>query len=174
MHTNRFSPTRWLVACLMAACAAWVQAAPTAPSPIAPTEARAIRAVIQAQLDAFAAEDPQRAFALATPAIRQQFGTAELFIEMVRSGYPVVYRPARVSFLQPERDGTDVLQRVQMTDAAGRAWVASYRMERQADKRWLIGGCEVTEAQGRFTGLLRQRQRGTDQGTDHEVVIAAP
>jgi hypothetical protein len=60
-----------------------------------------------------------------------------------------------VSFLQPEADAGDVLQRVQMTDAAGRAWVASYRMQRQADRRWLIGGCEVAEAQGRFTWNLK-------------------
>jgi len=142
---------RWLLGALACSLTAWALAAPALPT----ADQRAIRTVIQSQLDAFAAEDAQRAFALATPAIRQQFGTADVFIEMVRSGYPVVYRPARVSFLQPERDGATVLQRVQMTDAAGRAWVASYRMERQANGRWLIGGCEVVEAQGRFTWNLR-------------------
>lgn len=118
---------------------------------ISAVDAKAVREVIRSQLAAFAADDARRAFSLATPGIRQQFGTADNFIAMVRAGYPVVYRPASVSFLPPEPVDGDVLQRVQMIDAEGRIWMARYRLQRQPDRRWRIGGCEVTQSEGRFT-----------------------
>ena len=59
----------------------------------------AMRAVIEAQLAAFAADDAARAFSYAAPGIREVFGTPDRFLAMVRSGYPVVYRPASVTFL---------------------------------------------------------------------------
>src|SRR4051794_18335086 len=65
-------------------------------------DAVAIRAVITQQLDAFARDDAPSAFALATTGIQAQFGTAERFINMVRSAYPVVYRPRDVQFQKPE------------------------------------------------------------------------
>jgi hypothetical protein len=77
-------------------------------------------------------------------------GTAERFMAMVRSGYPVVYRPASVTFLVPEAlpDGT-VVQRVQMTDARGTPWLATYTLQLQKDKSWRISGCDVQAHKGR-------------------------
>ena len=51
-----------------------------------------MRAVIEAQLDAFRKDDAARAFSLATPGIREAFGSLENFMNMVRSAYAVVYR----------------------------------------------------------------------------------
>ncbi len=51
---------------------------------VPPEEARAVRAVIEAQLDAFRRDDAARAFSLATPGIRATFGDAETFMNMVR------------------------------------------------------------------------------------------
>ena len=65
---------------------------------VAPADARMIRAVIEAQLDAFKHDDAARAFSYAAPGIRETFGTAQNFMEMVRTQYPVVYRPSRVEF----------------------------------------------------------------------------
>lgn len=114
-------------------------------------DAKKIRQIIQAQLAAFAKDDAERAFSYAAPGIREMFGTPERFIEMVRKGYPVVYRPATVAFLAPEGiDGT-VIQAVEMTDAAGAAWVAVYRLEKQRDGQWRIAGCELTHGQGSGT-----------------------
>lgn len=137
----RFFMLLTLAAIAGAACAKTV--------PVPAADAKKVRAVIEAQLDAFAADDAQRAFSYAAPAIRQIFGTPENFIRMVRTGYPVVYRPASVIFLKPERvDGT-LVQGVQMTDSAGEVWLAVYIMERQRDKSWRINGCQVAESAGR-------------------------
>jgi len=118
---------------------------------ISPADTQGARAAIQAQLKVFAADDAQRAFSFATPQLRQMFGTPENFIAMVRRGYPVVYRPASVAFLKPERDGEALVQAVHMTDADGVLWLALYHLERQPDKSWRIGGCQVVEAKGQVT-----------------------
>src|SRR5205085_3973530 len=114
-------------------------------------DAATIRAVISEQLDAFRRDDGPRAFSLATAGIRAQFGTPEAFMQMVRSGYPVVYRPRSVSFETPELiDGT-VIQPVRMTDEAGRAWLALYPMKREADGTWRTDGCQLGRLPGRET-----------------------
>jgi hypothetical protein len=112
-------------------------------------ETRAIRAVIQAQLDAFEADDAKRAFSYASPGIQQQFGTAEHFMAMVRGQYAVVYRPASVSFLQPQRIDGQVTQGVRMTDATGAAWLVVYLMEQQRDRSWRIAGCQAAQTAAR-------------------------
>lgn len=104
-------------------------------------DAAAIRAVISEQLDAFARDDGPRAFSLATAGIRAQFRTPEVFMEMVRNEYPVVYRPKSVRFEPPELVEGQIVQPVRMTDAAGRAWIAVYPMRREADGRWRTDGC---------------------------------
>jgi hypothetical protein len=109
-----------------------------------------VRSVVQAQLKAFAADNARDAFALATPALRTQFGTPETFMAMVRSSYPVVYAPGNVAFLQPEGQQTEAIQRVQMTDQQGKAWLAVYSLQQQKNKGWRISGCVVVESRGRF------------------------
>jgi hypothetical protein len=111
-------------------------------------DAQAIRAVISEQLEAFAQDDGPRAFALATAAIRERFGTPEAFMSMVRTGYPVVYRPKSVQFEPPQVVDGEVIQPVRMTDADGAAWVAFYPMRRQADGLWRINGCELQSLRG--------------------------
>ena len=118
---------------------------------VSAADAKDIRAVIEAQLDAFAADDAIRAFSYAAPPIRQMFGTAENFIGMVRQGYPVVYRPASVTFLKPEMIEGELIQSVQMTDAGGQVWLALYQMQRQSDRSWRINGCQVVASRDRVT-----------------------
>jgi hypothetical protein len=108
-----------------------------------------VRAVIQAQFDAFAADDAQRAFSYATPQLRQVFGSADRFIEVVRSAYPVVYRHATVAFLKPERADGSLVQGVHLTDERGVLWLALYRLERQRDKSWRISACQLLPTPGR-------------------------
>ena len=109
-----------------------------------------VRAVIQAQLKAFADDNAREAYALATPALQTQFGTPTAFMAMVRSSYPVVYAPGNVAFLKPERQQAEVIQRVQMTDQQGKAWLAVYSLQQQKDKGWRISGWVVVESRGRF------------------------
>jgi Domain of unknown function (DUF4864) len=116
---------------------------------LSPADAQAIRTVVQAQLDAFARDDAPRAFSLAAPGIRQMFGTAENFLAMVRTSYPVVHRPASVAFLKPQRQGAEIVLAAQMTDTQGTPWLAVYSLQRQRDKSWRISGCTVVPNEGK-------------------------
>jgi hypothetical protein len=118
---------------------------------VAPADARAVRATIEAQLDAFRRDDAARAFSLATPGIRATFGDAETFMDMVRSSYAVVYRPSSVTFEAPLIVRGELVQPVRLADAAGRIWLAIYPMQRQADGRWLTNGCQLTPLRGTQT-----------------------
>jgi len=114
-------------------------------------DALAIKAVVSEQLDAFKRDDAAKAFSLATAGIRAKFGTAEVFMDMVRSGYPVVYRPASLIFESPQIIQGEVFQPVRMTDSEGRAWIAVYPMQRQEDGTWRIDGCQLGRLPGRET-----------------------
>jgi hypothetical protein len=118
---------------------------------VAPADAKAVRTLIESQLAAFASDDASKAYSYAAPAIQTMFGSADRFLAMVREQYPVVYRPASVSFLQPEWIDGKLIQRVQMADAAGAPWLVVYELERQADRTWRIAGCVAARGQGRST-----------------------
>ena len=133
----------FVAACVLytTACAAEVSAA----------DARGVKTAVQGQLAAFAADDARKAYSFAAPSIQAMFGSPDRFMAMVRAQYPMVHRAAAVSFFQPQAEGDAVVQRVQVTDAAGRAWVATYLVQRQKDKSWRIGGCVVAPAQPRLS-----------------------
>lgn len=105
----------------------------------APDQA-AIRGVIEDQLRAFQADDGNRAFGHASPILQGYFGDPQNFMQMVRSGYDPVYRPREVEFQGLEvTDGT-VIQKVLFVDRDGKAFLARYAMQRQADGSWRING----------------------------------
>jgi len=142
---------------LIVLAAAWA-ASPVRAAEVTAIQARQARAVVQAQLDAFADEDGPKAFDLANAMVRQRFRTAERFMAMIRRSYPVLYRPSSVAFLKPEwEDDGMLLQPVQLSDAEGRGWLASFHLESQtqgkgkAKGNWLIAGCEVVPNEGSFT-----------------------
>lgn len=122
---------------------------------LAEADARAVRQVVQDQLDAFATDDAERAFSYASPSIRAQFGDAAGFMAMVRSGYPMVVRPAAVSFFRPQADdvadanAASVRQEVRLRDRDGRLWMATYLLERQPGIGWRISGCVVRADDGK-------------------------
>lgn len=108
--------------------------------PLGAGEAAAIRSVIGAQLQAFQRDDGATAFSYASPTIKQKFGTVDDFMRMVQVGYPVVYRPREVAFLEAlVKDGRTV-QALRMVGPDGQAVTALYYMERQADGSWRING----------------------------------
>jgi hypothetical protein len=107
-------------------------------------DAHAVRAVVQAQIDAMSTDDDARAFSFASPSVRQQFRDAPSFMLMVRHGYPMLIRPTSTLFLQPKAvDGGAVLV-VHVVDREGGSWLATYEVQRQADKSWRINGCVVS------------------------------
>jgi hypothetical protein len=131
----------------------------TGAAELAEPDARAVRKVVEAQLDAFAMDDAERAFSYASASIRARLGDAATFMAMVRGGYPMVVRPAAVSFFLPQADdGAEgaavtlrqtVRQNVQLRDRDGRLWLASYLLERQAGAGWRIDGCVVVSDNGK-------------------------
>jgi hypothetical protein len=111
-------------------------------------EQKQIIEVVQAQLDAFAQDDAAKAFSFAAPNIRHLVGTAEKFIEMVRTQYEIVYRPSSTTFMQPNGEAGEAVLKVQMTDEHGDTWIATYTLQRQKTKVWRITGCAVNESTG--------------------------
>ena len=134
---------RGLVA--LAACAALLASTAHAEA-VSTADSRAVRAVVEAQLKALAGDRAEQAFSYAAPAIRQQFGDAEVFMAMVRQSYAMLINPRSVSYFRPEGAGGVITQGVQFRDADGRLWRAVYELQLQSDKRWRISGCAVAPA----------------------------
>jgi hypothetical protein len=108
---------------------------------LAERDQAAIRTTIESQLAAFKRDDGAAAFTYAAPSIREQFGTPDNFMSMVRTGYDPVYRPREVEFHDiVALDGAPT-QEVLVVDRNGVAYLAYYLMQQQPDGRWLIKGC---------------------------------
>jgi hypothetical protein len=118
-----------------------------APSTLAAPDRQAIRQVIQSQLDAFQRDDAAAAYSYATPMIREKFGDAGNFMQMVKQGYTPVYRPQSVAFdkLVDTEYGPDQILRLIGPD--GHAYTAHYMMQKQPDGTWMINGCYLTRAE---------------------------
>jgi len=111
----------------------------------------AIRGVIENQIAAFRRDDGPGAFAFASPTIKRMFGTPETFMEMVRTGYPQVYRPSSVSFGDLVRSEGTLLQLVDIVGPDGLPVVAVYEMQQQPDGSWQINGCHILRPPERTT-----------------------
>ena len=107
----------------------------------------AITATINQQIEAFQADDFDRAFEFASPTIQQIFRTAENFGQMVRQGYPMVWRPAKLRFLELRRISGSLWQRVQVVDQQGQVHVLDYQMIKGPDG-WLINAVHLLKAPG--------------------------
>lgn len=104
-----------------------------------------IRAVIHRQIEAFRRDDAQEAFKLVSPAVQETFGTPERFLDVVRTSYGAIVRPAAVMFLGLTVMGDDAVQRVKITDRSGAVWLAYYAMQRQKDGSWRTNGCRLVQ-----------------------------
>ncbi len=109
-------------------------------------DAESIRDVINQQIEAFRADDGERAFSFAAPVIRSKFGSADNFMTMVRTGYPDVYRPKAVEFRELKRDGERLIQQVWFLGTGGDSTIGTYIMERQEDGAWKIAGVYMRRA----------------------------
>lgn len=124
---------------LLFAAALWALAQPVA------AQEEAIRGTIQSQLEAFLADDFATAFTFASPNIKRLFGTPERFGLMVREGYPMVWRPGEVRYLELEGQGGVRSQKVVITDAAGVPHVLDYQMI-ETTEGWQINGVRILQA----------------------------
>lgn len=105
----------------------------------------AITATIQSQIDAFLSDDFDTAFTFASPNIKRLFGTSERFGRMVRQGYPMVWRPGAVRYLELEDKGGLLFQKVLITDGQGVPHLLEYQMIETPDG-WQINGVRILEA----------------------------
>jgi len=101
-----------------------------------------IRGVISGQLDAFRADDFATAFEFAVPVIQSVFRTPEGFGSMVRSDYPMVWRPAETQFLDLREMNGALWQKVMIRDEAGAWHLLDYEMEQQDSGAWRIDGVQ--------------------------------
>lgn len=101
-----------------------------------------IEANIAAQIQAFKADDFVTAFTFASPNIQNFFGTPENFGAMVRNGYPMVWRPAEVRFLELREVAGALWQKVMITDGNGQVHVLDYQMV-QKENGWKINGVQL-------------------------------
>jgi hypothetical protein len=113
----------------------------------APAQDGEHRAVIEAQIAAFLADDFTAAFDFASPNIRRIFGTAERFGQMVVQGYPMVHRPTDLRFLEQAERGGAIYQRVLIADAAGRLHVLEYEMI-EGPAGFVINGVRIVPGGG--------------------------
>jgi hypothetical protein len=107
----------------------------------------AIETTIQNQFDAFLRDDVGTAFSFASPNIKGLFGTPENFGTMVRNGYPMVWRPSEVQYLELREVAGQLWQRVMVTDQAGRSHLLDYQMV-QTPEGWQINGVQLLPSVG--------------------------
>jgi len=105
----------------------------------------AIQGVISSQVEAFLADDFATAFTFASPNIKRLFGTPERFGDMVRNGYPMVWRPDELRFLELREIAGTHWQKVLIRDRAGTFHVLDYAMVETAEG-WQINGVQILPA----------------------------
>ncbi|MCV2887938.1 DUF4864 domain-containing protein [Ruegeria aquimaris] len=128
---------RLIASLLLAACLATPAAA----------QSDEIETVISSQIEAFLADDFVTAFSFASPMIRDIFRTPENFGAMVRGGYPMVWRPADVTFLELHEEDGALWQTVRITDAQGMVHYLGYQMV-ELENGWKINAVQVLKAPG--------------------------
>jgi len=133
---------RWLgMMAVLAVCAAGPAGAQTSDA-----DQAAIRQVIQSQIAAFQKDDGPTAYGYASPTIQQKFINPEVFMQMVKTGYPAVYHPRAVEFRDLKVENGQLLQEVFVVGPDGTPALAIYEMQQQPDGSWRINGCWLTHA----------------------------
>lgn len=104
-----------------------------------------IEGTIQRQIDAFLVDDFATAFTFASPNIKMLFGSPERFGQMVQNGFPMVWRPGEVRFLELRDINGALWQKVMIRDQAGGMHMLDYQMIEGADG-WRINGVQILRA----------------------------
>ncbi len=107
----------------------------------------AMQQTILDQLDAFRADDFERAFGYASASIKGIFMTPQNFGAMVRQGYPMVHRPGAVKMLEARDVAGALWQRVMITDEAGATHLLDYQMV-ETPEGWQINGVQIVTQPG--------------------------
>lgn len=113
--------------------------------PASAEERPELQAVITSQMDAFKTDDLERAFEFASPNIQGMFGSPENFGEMVKTGFPMVWRPGSVEFLEARQIAGRLWQKVLIQDGKGALHLLDYQMVKGEDG-WRINAVQVLDA----------------------------
>ena len=111
--------------------------------PAAAQEA-AYQQVIAAQIEAFRVDDFGLAFSYASPTIQNIFRTPENFGAMVKQGYPMVWRPSDVRYLEARQIAGQLWQKILVKDTKGARFLLDYRMI-QTDGAWRIDAVQMLD-----------------------------
>jgi len=116
---------------------------------ISETEKTEFQRIITAQISAFRADDGPTAYSFAAPVVHNIFPTPEIFMSMVKRGYPQVYRPQSFNFTEALIDPLGrPAQKMLVVGPDGKTYEALYSMEKQPDGTWRISGCTLLEIPG--------------------------
>jgi hypothetical protein len=122
--------------------------APAAAQDIGAGDRTAIQSVIDRQIAAFRRDDGREAFSYAAPDLQAQFGSPEIFMGMVRTGYAPVYRPRSYQFRDLKVIEGVITQQVYVVGPDGVGRLALYFMQQQKDGSWRVSGCVLLEFEG--------------------------
>lgn len=132
----------------------WLFAAFMALAPLAPARAQsdierqAIQSVIDRQIAAFKRDDGKEAFGYAAPDLQAQFGSSDIFMGMVKTGYAPVYRPRVYEFRDLKIINGVMTQQVYVVGPDGIPRLALYFMQQQGDGSWRVAGCVLLDFEG--------------------------
>jgi hypothetical protein len=114
------------------------------PTNVPLADLESIQTIIKSQIEAFRKDDGATAYSFASPSIQRAFPDAKVFLEMVKNGYPQIYRSLTVEFGRATRDTSgEVLQIVNLIGRDGSKAVAAYLMQRQPNGVWKINGVQM-------------------------------
>jgi len=108
-------------------------------------DALEIQDSILRQIEAFANNDGEQAWAYASEGIKRRFGSSQVFVDMVREAYPAVHSVTQIEFTESVAHGVFHIQVVKPKGPDGKSWDAYYRMV-QVEDVWKIAGVRLQPA----------------------------
>ena len=96
--------------------------------------------IISSQIDAFRKSDVDEAYTFASPFIKSRFANAEIFGQMVKKGYPMIWSAKDYKFLEFTFFNGALVQRVLFMDSKERIFVFDYELRQYESETWLING----------------------------------
>lgn len=139
----------------LAALAAFVSALAIAQLPatqtLPPADWLAIRSVVEDQRAALSTGDARRAFAYASPGVRERFGDAATFLAMVRRSYSPLVEARDAQLLDGAVVDGRVIQPLQLVMPDDTVLVALYTMERLRGGAWRVAACLIAPSTLRAT-----------------------
>lgn len=132
----------------------------------------AFRQIISSQIDAFRADDADKAYAFAAPSLQQQFSSPAEFMAMVRKSYVPIYAPTRFSFGDVSNELGKPTQRVTVVGPHGRAWLARYGFVKHRAGQWRIAGVHLIEIDKSMAGKHLVQGKPSVQGKQLVAALA--